>query len=140
MNAAYEFVTGPLAWLAWGIFLLGSAYRLISMYQLAKKKDASSRVKYMINSAGSMIDAGQAFDLFRGHVRWRTHQLMCPRERWHGRRLSEQSRQTEVGDLDSTAFVDQDVLRLDVTMHDAFVMRELQGLADLRNDVDSELR
>jgi len=42
MNAAYEFVTGPLAWAAWGIFLLGSAWRLLSMYQLAKKKDASS--------------------------------------------------------------------------------------------------
>jgi len=42
MNAAYEFVTGPLAWLAWGIFLLGSGWRLYSMYQLAKKKDASS--------------------------------------------------------------------------------------------------
>jgi len=42
MNAAYEFVTGPLAWLAWGIFLLGSAYRLYSMYQLAKKKDGPS--------------------------------------------------------------------------------------------------
>lgn len=42
MNAAYEFVTGPLAWAAWGIFLLGSAWRLYSMYQLAKTKDASS--------------------------------------------------------------------------------------------------
>jgi nitrate reductase gamma subunit len=42
MNAAYQFVTGPLAWAAWGIFLLGSAYRLISMYQLAKAKDATS--------------------------------------------------------------------------------------------------
>ena len=42
MNAAYEFVTGPLAWLAWGIFLLGSVWRLYSMYQLAMKKDASS--------------------------------------------------------------------------------------------------
>jgi len=42
MNAAYEFVTGPLAWAAWGIFLLGSAYRLASMYQLAKQKDAPS--------------------------------------------------------------------------------------------------
>jgi len=42
MNAAYEFVTGPLAWVAWGIFLLGSAYRLVSMYQLAKKKDATA--------------------------------------------------------------------------------------------------
>ncbi|MDR3641037.1 MAG: nitrate reductase [Humidesulfovibrio sp.] len=42
MNAAYQFVTGPLAWAAWGIFLLGSGYRLISMYQLAKTKDATS--------------------------------------------------------------------------------------------------
>jgi len=46
MNAAYQFVTGPLAWAAWGIFLIGSAWRLISMYQLAKKKDASS-IAYM---------------------------------------------------------------------------------------------
>ncbi|GAB6126739.1 TmcC family electron transfer complex membrane anchor subunit [Humidesulfovibrio idahonensis] len=42
MNAAYEFVTGPLAWAAWGIFVLGSAWRLYAMYQLAKKKDAQS--------------------------------------------------------------------------------------------------
>ncbi|MDO9083183.1 MAG: nitrate reductase, partial [Humidesulfovibrio sp.] len=42
MNAAYEFVTGPLAWIAWGIFLLGSAWRLSTMYQLAKNKDAPS--------------------------------------------------------------------------------------------------
>lgn len=42
MNAAYEFVTGPLAWAAWGIFLLGSAWRLFSMYQLAKKKEAAA--------------------------------------------------------------------------------------------------
>ena len=46
MNAAYEFVTGPLAWAAWGIFLLGSAWRLFSMYQLAKQKDAVS-LSYM---------------------------------------------------------------------------------------------
>jgi hypothetical protein len=46
MNAAYQFVTGPLAWAAWGIFLLGSIWRLVSMYQLAKKKDASS-IAYM---------------------------------------------------------------------------------------------
>jgi len=46
MNAAYEFVTGPLAWAAWGIFLLGSAWRLFSMYQLAKAKDTAS-LSYM---------------------------------------------------------------------------------------------
>lgn len=42
MNSIYEFVTGPLAWLSWGIFLLGSLWRLISMYKLAKEKDASA--------------------------------------------------------------------------------------------------
>ena len=42
MNAIYEFVTGPLAWVAWGVFLLGSAWRLTAMYKLAKAKDATS--------------------------------------------------------------------------------------------------
>lgn len=46
MNAAYQFVTGPLAWVAWGIFLLGSVWRLVSLYQLAKRKDASA-IAYM---------------------------------------------------------------------------------------------
>ncbi len=42
MNAIYEFVTGPLAWVAWGVFVLGSAWRLVSMYKLAKAKDTAS--------------------------------------------------------------------------------------------------
>lgn len=42
MIELYNFVSGPLAWIAWGIFLVGSLYRLISMYNLAKKKDGSS--------------------------------------------------------------------------------------------------
>ncbi len=42
MNSVYAFVVGPLAWFAWGVFILGSAYRLVSMYQLAKAKDGSS--------------------------------------------------------------------------------------------------
>lgn len=42
MNAFYDIVTGPVAWFAWGVFLLGSAYRLASMYSLAKKKDSAS--------------------------------------------------------------------------------------------------
>ena len=42
MNAAYEFVVGPLAWIAGAIFVLGSVYRLASMYYLAQKKDSSS--------------------------------------------------------------------------------------------------
>lgn len=46
MIEIYNFVSGPLAWVAWGIFIVGSIYRLVTMYNLAKTKDASS-VAYM---------------------------------------------------------------------------------------------
>lgn len=42
MHDIYTFVTGPLVWVSFGIFIFGSIYRLISMYLLAKKKDAVS--------------------------------------------------------------------------------------------------
>ena len=42
MHEIYNFVSGPLAWIAWTIFILGSIYRLASMYSLARKKDGSS--------------------------------------------------------------------------------------------------
>ncbi|WP_415519227.1 MAG: TmcC family electron transfer complex membrane anchor subunit [Desulfovibrio aminophilus] len=42
MHEIYNLVTGPLAWLAWGIFIVGSIYRLAIMYILAKKKDGPS--------------------------------------------------------------------------------------------------
>lgn len=38
----YTFVSGPLAWFAWAVFLFGAIYRLVSMYNLAKAKDGSS--------------------------------------------------------------------------------------------------
>jgi nitrate reductase gamma subunit len=39
MQAVYSFVSGPLAWISFIIFIGGSLYRLISMALLAKKKD-----------------------------------------------------------------------------------------------------
>jgi len=42
MIEIYTFVSGPLAWIAWSVFVFGSIYRLVSMYNLAKTKDASS--------------------------------------------------------------------------------------------------
>ena len=39
MHGLYSFVRGPLAWVAFIIFIGGSLYRLISMLRLAKKKD-----------------------------------------------------------------------------------------------------
>lgn len=35
----YEFVRGPLVWISFLVFIIGSLYRLISMANLAKKKD-----------------------------------------------------------------------------------------------------
>ena len=54
--------------------------------------------------------------------------------------LSQQLGQPDIGDFDPAALVDQDILGLDVPVHDVFVVRELQRLADLRNDAQSLLR
>ena len=39
MNALYQFVSGPLAWMAFALFIGGSAWRLYSLAALARKKD-----------------------------------------------------------------------------------------------------
>jgi nitrate reductase gamma subunit len=39
MHGLYNFVGGPLVWVAFIIFIGGSLYRLVSMYNLARKKD-----------------------------------------------------------------------------------------------------
>ena len=54
--------------------------------------------------------------------------------------LARQLGQAEVGDLHAAALVEQDVFRLDVAVDDAFVVGELQGLADLRHDRQRLLR
>jgi hypothetical protein len=46
----------------------------------------------------------------------------------------------EVRDLHATGFVEEQVLRLDVAMHDAVFMDVLQGLADRRDDGEGLLR
>ena len=46
----------------------------------------------------------------------------------------------EVGDLHPALFVQQDVLGLDVAVHDALLVRELQRLANLRHDGQRLLR
>jgi nitrate reductase gamma subunit len=41
MLELYALAVGPLAWLAFGVFVIGSLARLFGMYSLAKKKDAA---------------------------------------------------------------------------------------------------
>lgn len=36
----YAFLRGPMVWISFTVFLAGSVYRLVSMWRLAKKKDA----------------------------------------------------------------------------------------------------
>lgn len=39
MNALYQFVSGPLAWASFALFLGGSAWRLYSLVTVSRKKD-----------------------------------------------------------------------------------------------------
>ncbi len=39
MESFGDFVEGPLLWIAWGVFIIGSLIRLISFFTLAKKRD-----------------------------------------------------------------------------------------------------
>jgi nitrate reductase gamma subunit len=39
MNSIYAFVSGPLVWISFILFIGGNAYRFISMARLARKKD-----------------------------------------------------------------------------------------------------
>ncbi len=40
MHAIYKFVSGPMVWVAFGIFILGSLYRIISLLTLARQKES----------------------------------------------------------------------------------------------------
>jgi nitrate reductase gamma subunit len=39
MHGIYNFITGPLAWISWSIFILGCLYRLVSLTLSAKSRD-----------------------------------------------------------------------------------------------------
>ncbi|MBF0411115.1 MAG: nitrate reductase [Desulfamplus sp.] len=41
MHSYYSFVTGPLAWIAFIVFICGSIWRFNSLWQLTKKKDSA---------------------------------------------------------------------------------------------------
>ena len=59
MHEIYSFVTGPLAWFGWGVFIIGALYRLIYMYNKFKTKDGTSEAymswKYGLRSIGAWL-------------------------------------------------------------------------------------
>ena len=74
------------------------------------------------------------FDLFGRHVVWRAHDILGAGQ-GEVALLPEDLGDAEIRDLHPAAFIQQDVLRLDVAVHDALLVRELQRLADLRHDL-----
>lgn len=61
MHALYNFVTGPLAWIAFTLFFGGMAYRLISRIRLARAKD------------GVVFEYWSTFHALRSILHW-----ICP--------------------------------------------------------------
>ena len=95
---------------------------------------------------GAMVDFA-APDLLRRHVTRRAED--DARLRAHGRRLRElhvrrragrEHRQAEVEDLDEAAVRQKDVVRLEVAMHDAAVVRGREAFRDLERVLDGLAR
>ena len=87
-----------------------------------------------------MIDRARTLDLFRRHVMRRPDHVLGAGQAAFLRRHPNDFRNAEVRDLYPAIQVDQNVFRLDVAMHDAVVMRKLQGFADLRHDRQGLIR
>ena len=82
----------------------------------------------------AMIDGGRLLDLLRGHVVHGAEGRAGGGERRVGMFLAHELGDAEVGDLHAALRVEQDVLGLDVAVENSFLVRELERLADFRND------
>ena len=83
----------------------------------------------------TMVHRHRPLDLFWRHVAQRAEDLVRRREGDLDRCPAQELCQPEVGDLHAAAAVEQDVLRLDVAVHDSLVMGVLQGVAYLPHDL-----
>jgi hypothetical protein len=82
----------------------------------------------------TMVHGHWPLDLFWRHVAERAEDLVRRREGDLDRCPAQELCQPEVGDLHAAAAVQQDVLRLDVAVHDPRVVGVLQGVAYLPHD------
>ena len=87
-----------------------------------------------------MIDRARSLHLFWRHVTRRAHHLMSAGQRVVCDFIRHQLRQAKVGNSYSSAGINEDVFRFDVSVDDSFVVSELECLADLRNDCQCLLR
>ena len=82
----------------------------------------------------AMIDGLRLVHLLGRHVAHGAEGHSRNRERQIQRFAAQHFRQPEIGDLHAALGIDEEVLRFDVPMHEPFLVRVLEGLADLRND------
>ena len=81
-----------------------------------------------------MVHGQRFLDLLRCHVMRRAHRVLGAGERLLAGFIAHHLRNAEVRNLHPARFVEQDVLRLDVAVDDALLMRVLQRLADFRHN------
>jgi len=87
-----------------------------------------------------MVDLTAGLDLFGSHIGGGTQSRASGREREMARAFTEQLRDAEVGDPHPATGIDENVLRLDVPMQHAVVVRELKGSAEIGNQGERLLR
>lgn len=83
-------------------------------------------------NVGAVVHVGRVLDLLGRHVMRRPHHLSRLRQTRPVCRTGEK-REAEVGDLRRTRSIEQDVLRFDISMHDALIVGVLQRRTDARH-------
>jgi nitrate reductase gamma subunit len=73
MHTIYNFVSGPLAWLAFIIFIGGSIYKIVTMAKLARKKDPSV---YEYWDTGFALRSIAVWSIPFATVNWRKNPVM----------------------------------------------------------------
>ena len=86
-----------------------------------------------------MIDRLGAVHLFRSHVMRGADRLLSRGQENIPFFSPHDLGDSEIGNFDSTAFVEEDVLRFNVAVDNAFFVGELECLADLRHDFKSSI-
>src|SRR5215831_7876129 len=81
-----------------------------------------------------MVHRQWLFYLLRSHVVWRADDISVAGERRDLSDAAQDFGDSKIGYFCAPAFIEQDILRLDIAMDDAFAMGELKCFTDLRDD------
>src|SRR5438093_135650 len=86
-------------------------------------------------SAKKPVHFARPLHLLRRHIVWCAYDVLRAGEADFLRRYPNHLGDAKVRDFYPPFFIEQDVLRLNIAMDDAFVVCELERITDLRNDL-----